>query len=295
MSQRDEILKNIKTVPSLPAVVVQLRQYLNDPDVDFEELAKVIEYDPGLTVNVLRLANSSYFGWSGTISSVREAISRLGTARIFQMVLCMMVAPLVSKPIQGYDLDSGDLWQHSIATAVCSEQLALKLKLADSADAFTAGLLHDIGKVILGTFIDVDDEPIKAKMQSDSLAFNEAEKAVLDIDHAEVAGILLQNWSLPDEVVDAARLHHEPDQGGANPQLTDLIHLADVLCMKVGWGMGSDGLHYRFNEASADRLGLDIHQAEDVIMKVMEGLEDLQNMFSPSTEGEPNGVQHSHS
>ena len=294
MTEKKRILAAVKSVPSLPSVVIKLRKYLNDPDVDFGELAQVIQYDPGLTANILQLANSAYFGWSHTIKTVREAIARLGTNRIFQMVLCMSVAPLVRKPIKGYDTDANGLWEHSIATAICAEQLAKALGHPQAEEAFTAGLLHDMGKVVLGTFVDVDDEPIKEIMVSDGLSFNEAEFMVLGIDHAEVAGELLKSWSLPDDVVSAARWHHNPRNADPEHQtLVDLIHVADVLCINVGWGMGEDGLHYKLDDKANDRLGVKIGMAEDVILKVMLGMDDLKSMFQPSTEGEPDGVQHS--
>ena len=199
MNEREAILARIQTVPSLPSVVIKLRQYLNEPDVNFDTLARMIAYDPGLTANVLQLSNSAYFGWSRSIRTVKEAIVRLGTNRIFQMVLCMSVAPLVRKPIKGYDTDSEGLWRHSISTAVCAELVAAELNLACRSEAFTAGLLHDMGKIVLGTFVDVDDAPIKEIMRTDQLAFNEAEQMVLGIDHAEVASALLLAWNLPED------------------------------------------------------------------------------------------------
>jgi putative nucleotidyltransferase with HDIG domain len=294
MTEKDRILATVKSVPSLPSVVMKLRKYLNDPDANFDELARIIQYDPGLTANVLQLANSAYFGWAGTISSVKEAITRLGTNRIFQMVLCMSVAPLVSKPIKGYDMDAGSLWEHSIAVAVCAEQLAEALKLEGAEDAFTAGMLHDMGKVVLGTFVEVDDEPIREIVASDGLAFNEAERMVLGIDHAEVAAVLLEDWQLPGEVVAAARWHHEPGKAPQDHrQMVDLIHVADILCLNVGWGVGTDGLQYRLDEKANDRLGVRIGVAEEIVLRVMSGMEDLKDMYKPSTEGKPNGVQHS--
>jgi putative nucleotidyltransferase with HDIG domain len=291
MTEKSAILGQLKNVPSLPSVVVKLQKYLNDPDVSFDQLARVIEYDPGLTANVLQLANSAYFGWTGTIKSVKQAITRLGTNRVFQMVLCMSVAPLVRKPIKGYDMDSEALWHHSIATAMAAEKLVEMLGISGLEEAFTAGMLHDMGKVVMGTFVDIDDEPIKEIVKSDGLAFNEAERMVLGIDHAEVAGELLQSWNLPDEVVAAARWHHEPDK--AEPefqQIVDIIHVADVLCLNVGWGGGSDAMQYRLNEEANERLGTRVGVAEDVILQVMLGLDDIKGMFSSNKEGEPHGV-----
>jgi len=294
MTERNAILARIKTVPSLPSVVIKLRQYLNDPEVSFDQLAQVIEYDPGLTANVLQLANSAYFGWSGTIKTVKESISRLGTNRVFQMVLCMSVAPLVRKPVRGYQTDSEGLWRHSIATAICAEKLVEVLEIDGLEEAFTAGLLHDMGKIVLGTFVEVDDEPIMEIMAADGLAFNEAEQMVLGIDHAEVAAELLDAWKLPAEVVAAARWHHQPHRAEERyRRLVDLVHVADVLCINFGWGGGVDSLKYRLDERATQRLGLDVSSAELVGARVQLGMEELGSMFNTVTEGEPDGVQHS--
>jgi len=282
---RNNILAKVRTVPSIPSVVVKLRQYLSDPDISFDELAKVIEYDPGLTANLLQLANSAYFGWSGKIKTVKEAITRLGTNRIFQMVLCMSVAPLVRKPVKGYDMESNGLWKHSIAVAICAEQLALILKIPNSEEAFTAGLLHDMGKILLGTFVEIDDEPIKELVQNESLSFNEAERRVLGIDHAEAAAELLQYWKLPENVVAAARWHHNPEEADEKYRnIVDLVHVADILCIRMGWGIGSDGPLYCLNEAAAERLGVHSSMEDEVTDKVGAAIDDLKDILNPQAE-----------
>lgn len=294
MSEREAILARIQTVPSLPSVVIKLRQYLNQPDVNFDTLARMIEYDPGLTANVLQLSNSAYFGWSRSIRTVKEAIVRLGTNRIFQMVLCMSVAPLVRKPIRGYDMDSTGLWRHSISTAICAELVANELQLTCSGEAFTAGLLHDMGKIVLGTFVEVDDEPIKELMRLDQLSFNEAEQMVLGIDHAEVASALLLAWNLPEDVADAVRWHHQPSRAGDDRrELADLVHVADILCLEFGFGGGADGLGYRLDRVASERLGLGVGIAEKVGAQVMVAVNELDSMFQSVREGDSNGVQHS--
>jgi putative nucleotidyltransferase with HDIG domain len=293
MSRRQEILAQVTSVPSLPAVVVKLREYLDDPEVNFSSLARVIELDPGLTANVLQLANSAYFGWRGTISSVRDAISRLGTSRIFQMVLCMSVAPLVRRPVRGYGLTAEQLWDHSIASAICCEQVAFKLQLSCANQAFTTGLLHDLGKIVLGTFVEIDDEPIREIVELDQLAFDEAERMVLGIDHAEVGAHLLRAWNLPDDVVAAARWHHDPGHNDTSYQdLVDLAHCADGICLNIGWGAGPEAMQYRLNDDCADRLGLKVKTVEDVAAQVMIGLEELRGMFTTMSEGKTHGVQH---
>ena len=280
MSRRDEILTRVTTVPSLPAVVIQLQQYLNDPEVNFAKLARVIECDPGLTANILQLANSAYFGWQGSIGSVREAISRLGTKRIFQMVLCMSVAPLVRKPVQGYELAADRLWEHSVAVAICAEKIAARRAPEAQPHAFTAGLLHDVGKLLLGTFVEIDDEPIRELVDADGLTFNEAERMVLGVDHAEVGAHLIEQWNLPGEVALAMRWHHEPEHGdGELRSLVDVVHVADVICLNCGWGLGADGLQYRLDEDATARLKLRSNDAQEAAAQVMIGLEELLTVF----------------
>ncbi|MEZ4388583.1 MAG: HDOD domain-containing protein [Candidatus Krumholzibacteriia bacterium] len=293
MSRRDEILSQVATVPSLPAVVCELQKYLSDPEVNFTKLSRVIECDPGLTANVLQLANSAYFGWQGNIGSVRDAISRLGTKRIFQMVLCMSVAPLVRRPIRGYELEADKLWEHSVAVAICSEKIAARRCASAQPHAFTVGLLHDVGKLLLGTFVDVDDAPIKELVDTDGLTFNEAERMVLGVDHAEVGAHLLRSWNLPAEVIDATRWHHEPAGTGPDNQgLVDVVHVSDVICLNCGWGMGADGLQYRLDEDAATRLKLKSNDAQEAAAQVLIGLEELLKVFSTQAKGERDGVQH---
>jgi putative nucleotidyltransferase with HDIG domain len=282
---RNKILAKVRSVPSIPSVVVKLRKFLRDPEVSFDELAKVIEFDPGLTVNLLQLANSAYFGWSGKIKTVKEAITRLGTNRIFQMVLCMSVAPMVRKPIKGYDMESNGLWKHSIATAICSEQLAGIKNIPDSEEAFTAGLLHDMGKILLGTFVEIDDEPIKDLVNSEGLSFNQAERRILGIDHAEAAAELLQYWKLPESVVAAARWHHNPEAAPQkNRNLVDLIHVADILCIRMGWGIGTDGPLYCLDETAQERLGINSLVEDEVTGKVGAAIEELKNILNFAPE-----------
>ena len=280
MTDKKTILARIRTVPSLPSVVIRIRQYLRDPEVSFAELARAIEHDPGLTANILQLANSAYFGWTRRIKTVKEAITRLGTNRVFQMVLCMSVAPMVRKPIKGYGLDANQLWEHSFAAAVCAEKLTQVLKIRGHEEAFTAALLHDMGKVVLGTFVEVDDEPIKQMVMDEGLSFNEAERKVLGIDHGEVAGELLRYWNLPEDVAAAAQWHHEPSRAGGEHQvLVDLVHAADVLCMRFGWAGGSDLEFYHIDAEALERLGVTPALADETVSRTEAEFNEMQELY----------------
>ncbi len=264
MNQRREILEKVVSIPALPAAAGQVIHLIHSREAGVAEIMNVIEYDAGLTADVLRLANSAYFAGPRQISTLRDAGVLLGSARILQMVLASAIFPLASRPVQGYGLPAGQLIDHLVAVAIGAEQLAKELHFNAPPHTFTAGLLHDIGKVVLGTFIEVDAEPILQRAFEEQLSFEMAERAVLGIDHAEVGAVLLESWHLPEEVIAPVRWHHAPDDAGGDFLVGDLVHAADTLSIQCGLGVGIDGLNYRVSPSVMTRLHLNTAVAERV-------------------------------
>ena len=141
MNPRQEILDKIHEVPGLPTAIAEIIQMVQNPDVSFDQISRAIEYDPSMTSNVLRIANSVYMQGHGQIHSVKNAVVRLGLDAVFSMVMTSCTAPIVSKEVKGYNLNEGALWKHSIAVALCSRILAKEFKMTPPKHAFTAGLL----------------------------------------------------------------------------------------------------------------------------------------------------------
>jgi len=279
VSKKSEILKKIAAVPPLPEVVLKLREYCNDANVGYDKIARVVERDPALTASLLRLANSAYFGGAGTIASVQLAMTRLGLKRVYQMALTVSVAPLASFELSGYGLSPLQLWEHSLATAMTSEMLAEMTRGVDPADAYTSGLLHDMGKVVLSSYVDVDIADIERVMEEKGMAFDEAEHDILGIDHAAIAGALLQRWQIPGDVSDAVHWHHRPGKSERRQELPDVVHIADALCLNVGWGIGHDGMKYRLDENAARRLGVDLAKGEVIVARVMMEMKEMMEQF----------------
>jgi HD-like signal output (HDOD) protein len=144
VSQREEILAKIRDIPQMPAAVQQVMTLLQDEEADMGSISRIIELDPGLTANLLKAVNSSYFGGMRSISSVREAIVRLGANRVFHLAVSWGVAPHVRPAIRGYDLEAGELLRHSLAVALSSEGLAKCLMISPPPNIFTAGLLVNV-------------------------------------------------------------------------------------------------------------------------------------------------------
>jgi len=279
VSIKDEILSKVKEVPPLPDVVVKLRRYCNDPRASYAEIARIIEREPGLTANLLRLANSAYFGCAGTISSVQLAMTRLGLKRIYQLALTVCLGPLAGREVKGYGLAPMQLWEHAMSVAVTAELLAGHLDLPDPEEAYTAGLLHDIGKIILGNYVEVDMDRIR-QLVADGMPFDDAEREVLGTNHPAIGGALMRRWQIPNTLAEAVRWHHAPSKCDGGKPLTDLVHLADILVLNAGWGVGDDGLNYALDESAAVRLGYRHELGELVMAHVQEHLAELMEMFA---------------
>ncbi len=279
MSKRDDILEHLKTLKGLPASTVEAFRLLNDPGFDVHELAHAIEFDPGMTGNLLRMANSSYFGVSREISTVREAITRLGLRNLFNVLVTSSAAPLFQRAVEGYDIPTGKLWAQAVATAIATDKLSLCCKKTSPELAFTTGLLLDIGKLALASFIEVDAEEILDVVELDNMSFDAAEREVLGIDHAEVGAVLLTRWQLPQSLCEAVRWHHRPELASADSLVLDLAHLADRLAHVSGIGLGVDAGRYQYSESSFLRLGYQKGMDTEIIGEIKTALEELDGAF----------------
>lgn len=277
---REKIISRIEDLPAMPASAARLLTLLQDPDVEMSDLVSALQLDPGLTTNILRWANSVYFGGQYTISSVKDALVRLGLKRMNQVILASVAAPIVSKPVKGYALGAGCLLQHSIMVAMGTEILGRRLKLKLPDYAFTAGLLHDLGKVVLGTILDVSTQPILSLLAEGHVTFDEAERQILGIDHGEVGAIALSRWNIPEEIVYAARWHHRPEDGPSTSLVTDVVHLADVLSLESGIGAGLDGLNYSPSAAVVSRLRLKRRVAEETLCEMSLQVNEINEMLA---------------
>lgn len=286
MKQRDAILEKVREIPALPTAVSEILAMVQDPEVGVAEVMAVVERDPNLTVELLRLSNSAYFGGGREIATLRDAGVVLGLNRVLQLILATAVFPVVRQPIRGYDMAPGQLLEHSVAVAVGAETLAASLQRNAPPQTFTAGLLHDIGKIVLGTFLEVDAAPILALAREKGIPFDAAEREILGIDHAEAGAALLAAWSIPSTIVEVVQWHHAPEGVAGDKTVVDLVHMADLLVTQCGVGMGIDGLSYRPNPQTLERLQLDHRAAEKVALSLYLDFSRLRNDLPLGVESE---------
>jgi putative nucleotidyltransferase with HDIG domain len=288
MIVRDEVFRRIPEIPALPSAAAQVLRLAQDPESGVGEIMEAIEFDPALTAEVLRLANTAYFAGPRQIATLRDAGVLLGTQRILQLVLASAVLPIAKQPLKGYDLPGGQLVRHAMAMAIGSELIARLLGKPAPNHTFTAGLLADIGKIALGSFLEVDVQPVLQLALDQSMSFERAEREVLGIDHAEVGAALLDAWKVPEEVIEVVRWHHEPDRFHGDRLVVDLVHVAAFLSAGCGIGAGLDGLNYQPNASTIERLGLNHDLLERATCEMLVSLGEIERHLPGLQEGDSN-------
>ncbi len=276
MNRRTEILNALGKIESLASPSVAALNILNAEDVNQARLVKSLELDPSLTTNMLRFANSARYGYSRKIHSINEAVVRLGLNTIRRMIYLSLSSTLAKVEVIGYNLQPAALWKHLVTSAVCTEVMARKTGREPLDAAFTAALLHDIGKLVLGYYLEVDADPILNLVHTQNIPFNEAEFEVLGIDHAEVAAELLAHWNLPETIVEAVRWHHKPDEFSGDKLLIDYVHLSDAIAITAGSGLGIDGMNYTISRASEARMGLTVLLVEKIISELIDEIDKIE-------------------
>ena len=269
-----QIMSKVRSFPGMPATAGKLLPLLKNPDSDASKIEDILRYDPGLTANILKLTNSAYFGIPAKISSVRQAIMLLGWKRLFQLVMTMCMSDLMKDSIAGYDLPKGELWRHSIAVSIAADVLVKSLQISEAEEVFTAALLHDIGKLVLGDYVQEDIPKIDAMVEK-GISFEVAEYIVLGTDHAEIGSNILKNWSFPTPLVEAVHWHHDPNSCTGHCLMSDIVHIADILGQMAGYGKKSEDREPFPISGVLERLGLHPEDLEFLAEQTSERVSDI--------------------
>jgi len=274
-----ELLQHLDALPRLPDTMVRLIRVVRDPASTMQQIVEAIRYDQAVTTQLLRLCNSAYFGLPRPIASVDDAVRYVGTAQLLRLVLAAHTRALLGPEQAGYGLPPGALWFHSVGVALGCQVLADELALPDKGVAFTVGLLHDIGKIVLNEYVSAEYVQIVRLVGQARLSFIEAEERVLGVTHAEIGERLARRWHLPHPIPCCIRYHHEPCALPAAAPLVDAVHLADAACLLMGIGGGDDSPLYRVDEGVLERTGLKTDDIERVGATIVVELKAVQRLF----------------
>jgi len=278
----DAIVKSIKKLPPFPNVATRALEILDDPDASVDRLISIIQYDQAITANVLKLCNSAYYGLRRKVHSLREGLVLLGNAELKNIILASTVVKFFHKENIGYDLAKGELWKHAVATGIISRIISNRVTQSEPPSLFTAALLHDIGKVVLSRFVDRYFEQIIALVNEGRHSFLEGESEMLGIDHAEVGAKIAESWNFPEDIVQAIRLHHRPEEASDDDPLTPIIYLANIITLSMGIGVGRDGLSYRGKEEVMKRYGLKAKDLQGIVIDFYDEYNKVQDILKLS-------------
>lgn len=266
----ESIITNLDQLPSIPDVASTILNMINDPDVSFKRVAEEISKDQAITTNILKLCNSAFFSKGKEISSIDRAIVTLGLKEIKDIVIIAVTKALLNKEIIGYDLAKGDLWIHGIAVAVLSKKISLMKNRKDISDiVFTGSIIHDVGKTVLALYVQRTFKDIIEMVESQGIPFQEAEREIMGFDHQEIGEKILMKWNFPDILKAMVRFHHEPDMAPDEfKPAASIVHIANIICLMAGIGIGSDGLYHELNSAALSILNFSDQELETLYSEI---------------------------
>lgn len=272
-------VSEIRHLAPMPASVARLVQLAFDPAAGVAEVAGVVQYDPALTANLLRWANSAWSGAENPVTSVRDAVVRLGLNQLLKLAVGNTVSQPMKRDLAAYALPENELWRHSLAAALAAENLPAFATQPVPAATFTAALIHDIGKLLLVRLLSpAAVAEIFRRIEQDQLTYVAAEREVLGVDHAAVGGEIARVWSFPESLVFVISHHHDPEP--LPDPLLDAVQIANAVAKFVGVGLGLEQMHIRISPKVMQRVGLTYGRMEALCAAVKDRLATAEKEWS---------------
>ncbi|MHC4885832.1 MAG: HDOD domain-containing protein [Planctomycetota bacterium] len=271
MTVAEEIVQAVDRVPPLSQSAMQLMSLVADESHSLNDLVPIVSADSGLTAAVFKVVNSAAFGLNSEITSISRAIGYLGDKVTVGLALGLCASGVYNNPLDGYEGEAGELWHHSLRTAIGARELSkFTGGCVSQEDAYSAGILHDIGKSVISAFMKGDtEELVKASDREECPDFRQAEFERYGTDHCAVGSVLAEHWKLPAIFHAVIAYHHYPEQAAEELKpLTFVLHVADNLAMLSGVGTGADCLLYPFNSNYTEYIEITQKELEALMVSV---------------------------
>jgi len=261
----DEIAQSMEAIQPIPQVALEILRLIDEEEYDIKALTKEIRKDQVISAKTLKLCNSVMFAGTNKIESLDHALIYIGLQMLVKLVISASMDNYFSHPGSGYSLCKGGLFHHAVGTAIISEKLANLTGLVKPGLAYTAGLLHDIGKVVLDQYVGAAYPLFYRKLNDEGSSFSDTEKAILGIDHTEVGSDLARKWSFPESLIDVIRHHHRPEETTRNLELAHTVYLADLLMARFNSGLELERLDTETLASRLEAIGLSVKRFADVV------------------------------
>jgi putative nucleotidyltransferase with HDIG domain len=274
----DQLIKEAGKLPPIPQAAQKALALIRNPETNASHLASIIGTDQVLAAQVLRWANSAYYGMGNRIATVQQAIVVLGMNIIQELIMTYSVSDQLNRPVPGYELQRGDLWHHALGTAIGAKLISEQRHLKIDEEAYFAGLLCDIGKLVFERLLRETDINLSEWRRH---SFLELERANFGIDHAMLGAEIARRWQLPESLVTAIAHHHDPQAAENYPLLVATIHVADVSMMILGVGIGIDGLSYPLEAKALKLLNITGEDLIHLVEQIAEQLTKAKELIYP--------------
>jgi HD-like signal output (HDOD) protein len=282
-----KIESRVQDMPTLPVIAAKILEVLDDPDSSASDLKKVISLDSVLTARLLRMVNSAFYGFPRRIDSLTNAIVILGFNNVRSLALSVSILDFFENAAaRSKRLDYTALWKHSVGVAFCSRLLARKTMPDFTEQGFVAGLLHDIGIIVVDNCFRDQFTLCLAATSAERRPLQEIEKEIMGFTHAEIGQYAAEKWLLPQNLVEAIGYHHNPAKATSNFELTAIVHVADVICKTRKFGNYGDNEAVKLSQidegaGKALRLVYPLSTAlEEDIDKELARAEDFLKIFN---------------
>jgi HD-like signal output (HDOD) protein len=276
----EQILPLVDKIPAFPQSVARVLSLASDINCQARDLVEVVSHDPVLTMKILRLVNSSYFGRAYKVTSIHQALVNIGLNTLKNTALSLaLLGALPRKSETGFDIDA--LWVHSLAVGLAARRLALAAghKRAQAEDFFVAGLLHDMGKLVFAQYLPAPFAQALEAAATGELPLYSAEERFLGVTHAQAGALLAQRWMLSETLVLGIARHHTPDDGEPSP-LADVLCAANEAVKALGLGASGDSSQQTLTEETRQRLGLDAAQCLAALEGLAEEMEQSRMLLT---------------
>ena len=270
-----EIIDQIHDLATLPTIVTKLVSMLEFPSTTTDDIERIIRKDQVLTSKVLKLVNSSFYGFSRKIDKVSDAIVLLGFSALRNLIITSSIFNINQAGVRGVGTAIQNLWTHSVACGITAKLISQKLRILDANEAFVAGILHDIGKVVICQYLKKEFGEIIELMARERLSALETEERILGTTHCEIGNCLADRCNLPDNLAEVIAHHHSPSAATVAHELVALIHVANAISSALDPESYVSLLPERVDEDALERLGLVEKSAHDLCTELNIHMEDI--------------------
>jgi putative nucleotidyltransferase with HDIG domain len=275
------LVQKVKDLPPVSHAALRLINLLDKPAVDNDEIVRVLTYDNVLTAKLLRACNSAAYGLEESVSSVDQAVFLLGHKQILHIVMTLAFSSVMTISSATYTMEMNELWEHSLVSAVAADIVRDQIPElgARTNVAFTASLLHDIGKLVMALALTKEQiSEIRDCTERKQIPGMQAEREILGLDHGDVGAALLQSWRLPENIVEAVANHHRPvlEPG---PRLSALVHLANGVAHYAKPPLGQKLYDLHIDNAVAGAFGIDGNKMEKMTEAVRKSFEQVDHFM----------------